>query len=229
VTQIAIPYPDREHAGRLLADRLEGLIAPPCVIGAIPRGGLVVALPLAERLHAPLGIVFVRKLTVPSAPELAIGAVDEDGEILVDRSTAQAVGASVEDIAAARRRARHEIERQKSAYPSPPLAALLPGAAAVLVDDGLATGLTMRAALGWARRHGAREVIVAAPCAAASSARRFDREADRFISPVIAGGSFAVGAFYHDFHAVSDQEVLDILERAKSLLAPPTDRPPGPA
>lgn len=233
MTDTRLPYPDRESAGRALADRLEGLVAPPCVIGAIPRGGLLVALPLAERLHAPLGIVFVRKLTVPIAPELAVGAVDEDGEVLLDRYTSESVGATAEELAAARRRARYEIERQRTAYPSPPLAALLPGAAVVLVDDGLATGLTMRAAMAWVRRHEAREVVVAAPCAAASAARRFEREADRFVSPVVAGGSFAVGAFYHDFHAVSDEEVLEVLERARAITHPessgdvPTGEPLG--
>jgi putative phosphoribosyl transferase len=220
VDQIHIPYSDREHAGRVLADRLAGVIAPPCVVGAIPRGGLIVALPLAERLRAPLGIVFVRKLVVPVAPEVAVGAIDEDGETLLDPSTAESVEATPEELAAARRRARHEIERQRAAYPSPPLATLLPGATAVLVDDGLATGLTMRAAVAWVRRHGVREVVVAVPCAAASAARRFEREADRFVSPVVAGGSFAVGSFYRDFHAVSDREVLGVLERARAVGSP---------
>ena len=218
--RIHIPYSDREHAGRVLADRLAGAIAPPCVVGAVPRGGLIVALPLAERLRAPVGIVFVRKLALPVAPEVAVGAIDEDGETLLDPATARSVDATPEELAAARRRARLEIERQRAAYPSPPLAALLPGATAVLVDDGLATGLTMRAAVAWVRRHGAREVVVAAPCAATSAARRLECEADRFFSPIVAGGPFAVGSFYRDFHPISDREVLDALERARHAASP---------
>lgn len=127
-------FRDRAHAGRELAEALAPVWKPPCVVAAIPRGGVSVAVP--------------------------------------------------------------------------PLATHLPGVAVVLVDDGLATGLTMRAALEYARRHGVREIIVAVPCASDSAAREFERAADRFVSLTVDPDFMAVGQYYMDFSPVSDDEVI---------------------
>ena len=144
----------------MLTALVEPCVASPSVVAAIPRGGLAVAVPIAARLRAPLTLVFARKLTVPSAPEFAIGAVDEDGTLLLDHAHAESVGATSEELDRARRGAQAEIERERAHYSAVPLAKLARGAAVVLVDDGLATGLTMRAAIAYARRCGARAVIV---------------------------------------------------------------------
>ena len=198
----------------MLTALVEPCVASPSVVAAIPRGGLAVAVPIAARLRAPLTLVFARKLTVPSAPEFAIGAVDEDGTLLLDHAHAESVGATSEELDRARRGAQAEIERERAHYSAVPLAKLARGAAVVLVDDGLATGLTMRAAIAYARRCGARAVIVAAPCASTSAARRLRQEADHVLALIEAPGSFAVGGYYEDFRPVSDAEVIAILERS---------------
>lgn len=208
-------FRDREEAGRLLAERLARVVHTPCVVAAIPRGGVVVALPVADRLGAPLTVVYARKLTAPAAPEVAFGAVDEDGQVLVDSAAAVALGLDPADVDAARRRVAHDIERRIAAYGVPPLGRYLPGPEVVLVDDGLATGLTMQAALRYARRHGARVVTVAVPCASAAAAQHFEREADRFVSLVVDQEFVAVGAYYQEFRVVDDEVVRALLERAR--------------
>jgi putative phosphoribosyl transferase len=174
-----------------------------------------VALPIAERFGLPLTVVYARKLTAPVAPELAFGAIDEDGRATLDPETVTALRLSPEDIEEATARVRKEIERRMVWYGAPPLAHYLPGATVVLVDDGLATGLTLRAALAYARRHGARQVVVATPCASARAGEFFGREADHFVSLVVDEQFQAVGQYYRDFSPVHDDEVLAMLARAE--------------
>lgn len=207
-------FTDREEAGRQLAEQLAALISPPCVLAAIPRGGVAVALPAVQRLQLPLTVVYARKLTAPIAPELAFGALDEDGEVLVDADIAAQLELQPEDIEAAKTRVGAEIRRRMALYKMPSIEHYLPGSGVVLIDDGLATGLTMRAALAYARRHGARDVTVAVPCAAGDAARRFRREADRFVSLIVDEFFVAVGNYYRDFSPVSDQQVLAMLARS---------------
>lgn len=209
-------YRDRTQAGRLLAHAVAPAVEGRCVVAAIPRGGIVVALPVAERLRAPLTLAFVRKITLPGAPELAIGALDEDGHAVMDYEVVGLFRCGPAEVARARERVRAEIERQRHRYDVTPLARIAGDATVVIVDDGLATGLTMRAAVAYARRHGASRVIVAAPCASSEAARVFEREADRFVCPWVDPAFGAVGAYYADFAAVPDDEVVATLERARS-------------
>jgi len=204
---------NRTDAGRRLAVALEGRVEAPAVVAGIPRGGVAVALPVAERLGAPLTVVYARKLTVPSWPELAFGAVDEDGFALIDSRTTEAIGLSREEIEGARDRVTREIEARRTRYGVAPLSAWLPGRAAVLVDDGLATGLTMRAGLELARRHRARQVVIATPCAPADAATRIGEEADLFVSLVVDPDFRAVGDYYEDFRPVTDDDVIEALAR----------------
>ncbi|MBI4591525.1 MAG: alpha/beta fold hydrolase [Candidatus Rokubacteria bacterium] len=224
-------FRDRAEAGRALAEELAPLIAPPCVVAAIPRGGVAVALPIVERLGAPLTVVYARKLTAPFAPEFAFGALDEDGKMILDPGSVAGLGLGPDDVEAARVRVWAEIQRRMALYRVPPLAHHLPGSTVVLVDDGLATGLTMRATLEYARRHGAREITVAVPCAAAEAAERFRRAADRFVSLIVDEAFVAVGAYYDDFSAVTDEEVVEMLARAARGPSPvgPAAAPPDPA
>jgi putative phosphoribosyl transferase len=202
----------------MLAGALVELQGRRVVVAALPRGGVAVAVPIARALGAPLTLSFARKLAIARVPELAVGALDEDGQVLTDAGTLAGLGASPEELVEARNRAGREIARQREAFPVMPLGAYLPEASVVLVDDGPATGLTLRVAVAHARRHGAREVIVAVPCSSASAARRLVREADRFICPRVDRDFLAVGRYYADFHQVSDAEVLE-------LLTPPSPRP----
>jgi putative phosphoribosyl transferase len=210
-------FKDRTAAGEQLAARLQSLLARPCVIAAIPRGGVAVALPIVERLQRPLAIVHACKLTAPAAPELAFGAVDEDGQATVDRETVARLELSPEVIASATARVEAEIRRRIALYKAQPLAQCLPGPDVILVDDGLATGLTMRAAVDYARRHGAREITVAVPCASEEAAVRFRQEADRFVSLIVGDAFGAVRGYYADFSPLTDEEVAAMVARAETL------------
>jgi putative phosphoribosyl transferase len=212
-------FRDRTEAGRALGDALAPVLAPPFVVGAIPRGGVTVALALVERFRAPLALVYASKLTAPAAPEFAFGALDEDGEAYVDAGSVELLGLSPEDVERAKGRVSGELQRRMTAYGAPPLRAHLPGPGVVLVDDGLATGLTMRVALAYARRHGARDVTVAIPCASAPAARELERVTDRFVSLVVDPEFQAVGQYYLDFTPVRDDEVRAMLARAATASA----------
>lgn len=209
------PFHDRAQAGRLLADRLRASLRPPAVVAAIPRGGVAVALPIVERLELPLTVIYARKLTAPVAPELAFGALDEDGEVIIDAEAVAMLDLEPADIQRAKARVAAEITRRMALYRVPPLAHYLPGAHVVLVDDGLATGLTMWAALAYARRHGASQITLAVPCASTQAAERFRREVDHFVSLVVDPAFSAVGAYYLDFSPVPDDAVRAMLECAK--------------
>jgi putative phosphoribosyl transferase len=207
-------FRDRTDAGRKLAEALVPVLTPPCVVAAIPRGGVAVALPIIERFHVPLTVVYARKLTAAGAPEFAFGAIDEDGQTIVEAQSVAMLDLSAADIDAAKQRVSKEIRRRMATYGVPALGHYLPDRAVVLVDDGLATGLTMRAALQYARRHGAREIVVAVPCASTRAAREFERTADRLVSLVVDPHFAAVGAYYRDFSPVSDDQVIAMLTGA---------------
>jgi putative phosphoribosyl transferase len=213
-------FKDRTAAGEQLAARLQSLLARPCVIAAIPRGGIAVALPIVERLQRPLAIVHACKLTAPVAPERAFGALDEDGQAIVDRQTVARLELGPEVIASAKARVEAEIRRRIALYNAHPLAQFLPGPDVILVDDGLATGLTMHAAVDYARRHGAREITVAVPCASEEAAMRFRQEADRFVSLIVGDAFGAVGGYYADFAALTDEEVSAMLAHVENAATP---------
>ena len=212
-------FHDRADAGRKLAEALVPVLKPPCVVAGIPRGGVAVALPIVERFRVPLTVVYARKLTAAAAPELAFGAIDEDGHTIVDAQSVASLGLSPADVEQAKQRVSKEIRRRMTTYGVPALGHYLPDTAVVLVDDGLATGLTMRAALEYVRRHGAREIIVAVPCASTSAAREFERTADRFVSLVVDPDFRAVGQYYRDFSPVSDEQVIAMLTGARGPAA----------
>jgi putative phosphoribosyl transferase len=212
-------FRDRTDAGRKLAEALAPVLKPPCVVAGIPRGGVAVALPIVERFHVPLTVVYARKLTAPVAPEFAFGAIDEDGHAIVDAPSVARLELSPADVEQTKQRVSKEIRRRMATYGVPALGHYLPDAAVVLVDDGLATGLTMRAALEYARRHGAREIIVAVPCASTSAAREFERLADRFVSLLVDPDFMAVGQYYRDFSPVSDDQVIAMMTGARGPAA----------
>lgn len=212
-------FRDRSDAGEILAAGLSGVARPPCIVAAIPRGGVPVAIPIIARLGVPLTVVYARKLTAAVAPELAFGAVDEDGQETLDPAIVADLRLSREDVAAEHRRVLGEIRRRMELYRVPPLSRYLPGRSVVLVDDGLATGLTMQAAVGYARRHGAREITIAVPCASARAVERLRGRVDRLVSLTTDANFRTVGQYYRAFPAVADEDVKAMLEQAAQWAA----------
>lgn len=206
-------YRDRTEAAEVLADRLASLAGQPDVIVlGLVRGGVPVAEVVARRLGAPLDVLVVRKLGVPLAPELAFGALGPDGVKVLNESVARRL--TEEDIAEVVQRETAELQRRESRYRAgrPPLD--LTGRTAVIIDDGLATGATARAAVAVAKRMGARRVIVAVPVCSPDSYEALIREADEVICPDRPADFGAVGQYYEDFHEVSDDQVTAALAAA---------------
>jgi putative phosphoribosyl transferase len=206
-------YRDRTEAGETLADRLTSLASQPDVIVlGLVRGGVPVAEVVARRLGAPLDVLVVRKLGVPLAPELAFGALGPGGVKVLNEPVADRLDEG--DIAEVVQRETAELERRESRYRAgrPPLD--LTGRTAVIIDDGLATGATARAAVAVARKMGARRVVVAVPVCAPDSYEALTREADEVICPDRPADFGAVGQYYEDFHEVSDDQVTAALAAA---------------
>jgi putative phosphoribosyl transferase len=218
MTQPKRPFQDRTAAGERLAERLQTLLARPCVIAAIPRGGVAVALPIVARLKRPLAVVQAYKLMTPAAPEVAFGALDEDGRATIDSDAVARLELGANEIESIRARVEAEMRRRATLYKARPLAEYLPGLDVVLVDDGLATGLTMHAAVHYVRRLGAREVTVAVPCASETAAARFRDDADRFVSLIVGDVLGAVGGYYADFAKLTDEQVAAMITLANAAM-----------
>jgi putative phosphoribosyl transferase len=205
-----VVFRDRSEAGerlaRAVADRVDG---PTLVLG-VPRGGVVVAAPVARVLAAPLDVVVPRKLGAPGNPELAIGAVAPGVRVIDDRIVA-ALAIDDEYLESETARAQAEVERRTAAYRRgrPPL--VLAGRTVVVVDDGVATGATALAALRWAREAGAARVVFAAPVGPPSTIEQLAEVCDACIVLSMPEGLRAVGEWYRSFGQVGDDEVLDIL------------------
>jgi len=204
-------FTDRVEAGELLAEALIDHAGPQTVILGIPRGGLVVAREVAYRLKAPLDIVLSRKLGAPQNPELAIGAITEEGEVFLDQSLARRVGASEAYLQQESRDQLQEIQRRSGVYRSIRPKIDLRDKDVIVVDDGVATGSTVQAALWSVAQEKPRKITGAFPVGAEDSLLRLCATADEIIClrvPPVLGG---VGGFYFHFTQVSDEEVLNIL------------------
>jgi predicted phosphoribosyltransferase len=203
-------FADRNDAGARLARALPGPLPDPLVLG-IPRGGVVVARVVADALDAPLDVIVVRKIGAPGNAELAIGAIGPDGRVALDHRVIDALdGVPTAYIEAEAERQRAEIARREHAYRGerPPLD--VTRRCVVLVDDGIATGATARAALLWLREHGAARVILAVPVAPPRTARELAEGAE--VVAVITPETYhAVGQWYDRFDQVEDEAVIDLL------------------
>jgi putative phosphoribosyl transferase len=207
-------FEDRREAGQVLARTLEAFRGQPNVIVlALPRGGVPVAYEVARELNLPLDVFIVRKLGVPGHEELAMGAIASGGALVLNQSVVNELGISQDEIEAAAQREKTEIERRESEYRSglPPLKR--EGCTAILIDDGLATGASMRAAARALRPWAAR-VIVAVPVASESSCREFRNEVDEIICATTPQPFYAVGMFYRNFEQTTDEEVRTLLLRS---------------
>jgi predicted phosphoribosyltransferase len=208
-------FRDRAEAGALLAAEVVRRLADepdlaPVVLG-LPRGGVPVAAAVASALGAPLDVIVVRKLGVPYQPELAMGAIGENGARVLNEQVLAATGIGEAELAEVERRERTELERRARAYRAdrPPIN--LRGKTAIIVDDGIATGSTVAAAALIARQAGAKKVIVATPVAPPSSIQRLREVADDVIAVLTPEDFFAIGEWYRDFSATSDDEVSRLL------------------
>ena len=208
-------FHNRAEAGGLLADKLakyEG--AKDVLVLALPRGGLPVALPVALRLRAPLDVLVVRKLGVPGHEELAMGAIAAGGARVLNREVVGALQIPEEAVERVEVRERQELERRERAYRGGRPAPVVSGRTVILVDDGIATGSTMRSAIEVLRSRRAHRIVVATPVIAASTLHEMRHVADE-IAAVLSPDDFeGVGKWYEDFSQTSDDEVQRILALA---------------
>lgn len=201
-------FRDRTDAGRQLAERLDAFRgAPDALVLGIPRGGVVVAAEVARALGVPLDVVVTRKIGAPGNPEYAVAAMDEDGHVVRSR----VAPVSEEYLSRATELDREEIRRRVREYRGSERELQLAGKAVLLVDDGIATGLTARAAIRFVRERGAARVVLAVPVIARTSAEELRRETDELVAVSEPWDFSAVGQFYERFEQTSDEEVRGLL------------------
>jgi predicted phosphoribosyltransferase len=207
-------FTNRIEAGRLLASKLLDYAEKSIVI-AIPRGGVVVGYEMAQKLRIPLDIIVPRKIRAPNNPELAIGAVTEDGTMFLDHKLIKYIGVSESHIKEESERQRLEIKRRLKLYrgnsPFPNLKDLH----VIVVDDGIATGATMRATLVSIRKREVKSVILAIPVASSEALKMLESEADVTICLFTPTPFFALSRFYRYFEQTSDEEVVELLKKNK--------------
>ncbi|HEV2375649.1 MAG TPA: phosphoribosyltransferase [Streptosporangiaceae bacterium] len=214
-------FRDRADAGRRLAQRLSHLRGEDVVVLGLPRGGVAVAAEVARELYAPLDVILVRKLGVPAQPELGRGAIGEDGTRIINSEVIRYARVSEQELARVEQRERSELRRRADRYRGDRTRLPLAGRTAVIVDDGIATGSTARAACHVARAQGAERVVLAVPVAPRAAATMFDGDADEVVCLVMPERFLAIGEWYEDFTQTSDEEVVRALR--------PRAGPAGPA
>jgi predicted phosphoribosyltransferase len=222
------PFRDRAEAGRVLAVKLvEYAGLEDVIVLALPRGGVPVAFEVARALGAPLDVFLVRKLGAPGHEELAMGAIASGDVVVMNDEVVKALKVGADDILDAIAEERRELARREDAYRDglPPVD--VRGKIVILIDDGLATGSTMRAAVTALRRQGPARIVVAVPIGAASTCAEFRTIADDCICAVTPEPFRAVGLWYEDFSQTDDEEVTELLARARG--ATDTPDPPRPA
>src|SRR5271169_3655315 len=205
-------FADRHEAGRRLARRLESYRDARPIVLALPRGGLPVAAEVAAHLSAALEVIVVRKLGVPYQPELGLGAVGEDGALVLNAEVLPASGFSGRDLSDMETRERAEVERRARAVRRGRPMTPLHGRTVIIVDDGIATGGTARAAIQVARAHGAASVVLAVPVAPAETVRQLRHDADAVIVLETPEPFLGVGQWYRDFTQVSEEQARELLQ-----------------
>ncbi|HEY0183218.1 MAG TPA: phosphoribosyltransferase family protein [Rhodopila sp.] len=217
-------FSDRRDAGRQLAERLAMLKLRDPVVLALPRGGIPVGFEVAQALAAPLDLLLVRKLGAPFEEELAIGALtDGTGpELVTDARLVADLHVSASYLEEAKAKALQEIERRRQVYLGDRSPVDLAGRTAIVVDDGIATGATMLAALRGTRRRKPAQVVLAVPVATDHALRRLRHEADQTVCLHVPEVFPAVGQFYDRFPQLRDKEVIALLDRARHFAAQPS-------
>jgi putative phosphoribosyl transferase len=209
-----MPFLDRADAGRRLAGVLTGVRDADAIVLGLPRGGIPVGYEIARALGSPLDVILVRKVGLPVQPELAMGAIGEDGVRLVNTEVVQAERVSEREFAEVEQRERAELHRRAERYRLDRPRAMVAGRTAIVVDDGIATGSTARAACQVARAHGAARVILAVPVAPRGTVAALGQVADQVVCLESPEPFYAIGQWYQDFSQTSDAEVVRLLRAA---------------
>jgi putative phosphoribosyl transferase len=217
-------FADRSEAGRRLAERLLRFKDERPVVLALPRGGVPVGFEVARALDAPLDLVLVRKIGAPFQPELAVGAVVDGGraETVLNEDLVREFQIPESYIAEESARQLEEIERRRDLYLAGRVRVPVEGHTAIVVDDGIATGATMEAALHATRRANPKRLVLATPVAPPDTIARLRPQADEVVCLATPRLFAAIGAFYEDFRQLSDEEVVDLLRRATRSEQEPT-------
>jgi putative phosphoribosyl transferase len=210
-------FQDRMEAGRLLAEKLSRYASQAQVIVlGLPRGGVPVAFEVAKALHVPLDVFLVRKLGTPGRCELAMGAIATGGVRVLNEEVVKALGIPMETIEAVTEEEKQELKRRELAYRGSETEPQLCGKTVILVDDGIATGSTVRAAVRALVAQDPDRVVLAVPIVAASTYSELRTEVDEMVALMMPKRFYGVGEWYKDFSQTSDAEVTDLLERARS-------------
>jgi putative phosphoribosyl transferase len=209
-------FQDRMGAGQLLAEKLAAYASQPEVIVlGLPRGGVPVAFEVAKALHAPLDVFVVRKLGTPGRCELAMGAIATGGVRVLNEEVVRALNISMETIEAATEKEKQELKRRELAYRGSETEPQVRGATVILIDDGIATGATARAAVRALVAQGPARLVLAVPIVAASTYSELRTEVDEIVVLIMPKRFYGVGEWYENFSQTSDAEVTDLLNRAK--------------
>ena len=211
-------FVDRVDAGKRLASVLKNFSGKKGIVLAIPRGGVVVGYVIAKTLNLPLDIIIPRKIGAPNNPELAIGAVAEDGTAILDQNLIKYLGVSREYVIEETERQKKEISRRLKLYKQDASYPDLKGLDVIVVDDGIATGSTMKAALASVKNRGASSITVAVPVGPPSTIEELEKMADRVVCLYTPEFFQAIGEFYKDFSQTSDEEVIGLLLENKRNL-----------
>ena len=207
-------FADRVDAGRRLAERLRDQYSSAVVVLGLPRGGVVVAAEVARVLGAPLDVIVVRKLGVPSRPELGMGAIGEGGARVINEQVVRFEGVTAQDLEAVEERERAELDRRAARFRGDRDRIRLTGRTVIVVDDGIATGSTARAACQVARAQGAARVVLAVPVAPPDAVAHLRDDVDELVCLDTPAEFFAVGQWYADFRQTTDDEVVACLDGA---------------
>ncbi len=205
-------FKDRADAGKRLASALTGAVDKKAIVLAIPRGGVVVAFEVAQKLKLPLDVIIPRKIGAPGNPELAIGAITEDGSTFLDKNMINYLQVSQAYIQNESKRQKAEIERRLKVYRGDSQPPNLKGRDVIIVDDGIATGATMKAALSSVLKSGVKKVVVAIPVGPPSTIEELEKQADKVVCLQTPESFYAIGEFYDSFVQTDDEEVIRLLD-----------------
>ena len=223
-------FENRQDAGRQLAAKLSEYVDQPVVVLAIPNGGVPVALEVASALKVNLDLVICRKIPMPFNPEAGFGAIADDGTIILNEEIVKRLGLNRQQIEYEASKVRAEIKQRDILYRKDRPLVTVGGRIVIIIDDGLASGITMTAAVESVRHRRPKEITVAAPCASALAVKQLEKVADRVVACVTGYmPRFAVADFYHLWYDLSDDEVIQYLnqwraQRFWSNIKPPQDR-----
>lgn len=204
-------FKDRIEAGELLAERLAALNLDNPYLLAVPRGGIVIAQPIAQMFHSHIHVLVTRKIGHPANSEVAIGAVMPDGSAVWDSQVMAGIGIREHDFEKMIAKEYKEVQRRQILYTGSAQAPNVKDKTAIVIDDGIATGYTIRAAIKWLKQEQPCKIIIAIPVAPPDIVKELAREVDEVICPVQPDPFWAVGMHYEDFSQTTDQEVADIL------------------